>query len=408
MNDLLLLWLALAASAFFSGTEIAFTTLSSARVMLWKQSRRLGSGWTQRYFDRPDALLITLLVGTNLANISFTSLATLLATERGLPEWLFVPAITLIILLLGETLPKLLFHEWTNLLFPLLALPARLFHLLLWPAVAPVALIFRRGGAASNEQSGLFQLRAHLDELAQDLETAGHLGEKESRMIGRALQLRERTVGEFMTPRTSIIALQEGAEPQEFGRMVIEHGYSCLPVYRESLDRIIGYVNARDLFSRPGSLGDILRSIAYVPESMPARDLLARFGRERLNLAVVLDEYGGTAGMISLEDLLENLVGSIEDEHDADRRDWVTLKDGRFFVKARLRLDVVEEKLGLRLPAEVAETLGGWICERLGRIPDEGEVVQLDSLRIRIVAATPQELRHVILQPTERKTRGHK
>jgi putative hemolysin len=398
MNELWILVAALLASAFFSGTEIAFTSLSSARVLIWQRSRRLGSDLTKRYFDEPDALLITLLVGTNVANISFTSLATLLATNMGLPEWLYVPAITLLILFFGETLPKLLFHEWTNRLFPALALPARVSHLMLWPVVAPVALIFKLTSGGGRSETGLFHLRAHIGDLAQDLELAGQLSQQESRMIDRALHLRERSVGELMTPRTDVAALADTASTEDFANLVMEEGYSCMPVYHEDLDQVLGYVNARDLFQRPESLEPILRPIPHVPASMPARALLERFGREKMNIVVVVDEYGGTAGIVTLEDLLEDLVGRIDDEHDDVDRDWLPLKDGRFLVAGRLRLEVAEEELGITLPSESAETLGGWICESLGRIPAVGEVIELKSLRLTVRSASPRELKRLLLE----------
>ncbi len=423
MNELWILVAALLASAFFSGTEIAFTSLSSARVLIWQRSRRMGSDLTKRYFDEPDALLITLLVGTNVANISFTSLATLLATNRGLPEWLYVPAITLLILFFGETLPKLLFHEWTNRLFPALSLPARVSHLMLWPVVAPVALIFKLTSGGGRSDSGLFHLRAHIGDLAQDLELSGQLSQQESRMIDRALHLRERSVGELMTPRTDVAALPDTASTEDFANLVMEEGYSCMPVYHEDLDQVLGYVNARDLFQRPDSLEPILRPIPHVPATMPARALLERFGREKMNIVVVVDEYGGTAGIVTLEDLLEDLVGRIDDEHDdvsverrrdlyADR-DWLPLKDGRFLVAGRLRLELIEEELGITLPSESAETLGGWICESLGRIPAAGEVIELKALRLTVRSATPRELKRLLLeriQPgkeTEQKRQDH-
>lgn len=217
-------------------------------------------------------------------------------------------------------------------------------------------------------------------------------------MIDRALHLRERSVGELMTPRTDVAALADTASTEDFANLVMEEGYSCMPVYHEDLDQVLGYVNARDLFQRPESLEPILRPIPHVPASMPARALLERFGREKMNIVVVVDEYGGTAGIVTLEDLLEDLVGRIDDEHDDVDRDWLPLKDGRFLVAGRLRLEVAEEELGITLPSESAETLGGWICESLGRIPAVGEVIELKSLRLTVRSASPRELKRLLLE----------
>lgn len=396
--ELLELAAALLASALFSGSEIAFTSLSPVHVLLWKKNRRLGARWTERYHRRPDALLIALLVGTNLANIAYTSLATLYCHGLGWSEWLYLPLITVLVLLFGETLPKILFRDWAHRIFPLLALPGRALHLLLLPAVAPLVWLFRLLPPPSGASHSVLQMRAHLGAVYLQAGNEGLLRPRESRMIDRAMRFRDRRLTELMTPRTDVLALPAGASVEDFERLVTEHGVSNCPVYAGDLDRITGYVAARDLFSRPGALKEILRPTLVVPFTRSARDLLAEFSRSGAKLAVVLDEWGGTAGIVTQEDLLEELVGAIEDEHDPRHRQLTALKDGRWSASGRLRLDELRERLALAGPMPEADSLGGWIGEHLGRIPTEGERIELPGLTVWIVAATPSRVLHVLLE----------
>lgn len=399
------LLLSLGLSFFFSSSEIAFTGLERAQVLVMLKSRRPGALMTARWHRRPDSLLVTLLVGNNLVNITFTTFATLLGLELGWPEWVTALAATLAITLAGESVPKTLAHGRSRLYFPTLALPLRLMSLVLWPVAAPITQLLRL--LPGSQEREVLQLRDHLSLMTQDLGRSGNLGQQESRMIRRALDLHQRRVGELMTPRTELLALPQDASPAEAAARILEGGRSSLPLYRGDLDHITGYITARDLFQRPSALKEIRRDPLYVPESLKARDLLATFGGSPSRLAVVLDEYGGTAGLLTLEDLLEDLVGAIEDEHDQERREWIPLADGRIFAPARMRLDHFAHRSGIQLDGEAAETLGGWIVESLGRIPVEGERLDLPPLRVSVVSATPRLLRHVIVEVDQQSPRHH-
>lgn len=394
--DLAGLVLTLCLSFFISGSEIAFTGLGRAHVLLWLRQRRRGAVLTARWHGRPDALLASLLTGNNLVNTSFAAFATLLGLRLGWPEWVAALGATLALTLGGESLPKVLAHGRSHTLFPGLALPLAVLHTVCWPLTAPIALLVRLLPGRGDRDA--LHLRAHLHHLADDLNQSGHLGRHESRMIRRALDLRERRLGELMTPRTELTALPLEATPREAAALIHRAGRSSLPLFRGDLDHIVGYVTARDLFQLPSELQQIRRAPLFVPVSMKARDLLSAFGRGQSRLAVVLDEYGGTAGLLTLEDLLEDLVGAIDDEHDPARREGVPLADGRLFVPGRMRLAAFTERTGTALESETADTLGGWVAERLGRIPAEGERVSLPPLHVSIVSATPRQVRHLIVE----------
>lgn len=397
--------LSLALSFFCSASEIAFTGLDRAQVLVWLKARRRGALHTARWHRRPDSLLVTLLVGNNLVNITFTTFATLLGLELGWPSWLTALLATVALTIGGESVPKTLAHGNSARFFPGLALPLRLLHILMLPVAGPITMLLRF--LPGSQEREVLHMRDHLNLLTHDLSRSGDLGHQESRMIRRALDLHQRRVGDLMTPRTDLLALPHDATPQEAAARILEGGRSSLPLYRGDLDHITGYITARDLFQLPSSLQEIRREPLYVPASMKARDLLAVFGRHSARLAVVLDEYGGSAGLLTLEDLLEDLVGAIEDEHDQARRDWVPLADGRFFAPARLRVDAFTARTGILLPGEAADTLGGWITQYLGRIPAEGERLDLPGMRVSVVSATPRLLRHVIVELQQAQGEDH-
>ncbi|MDP2359238.1 MAG: hemolysin family protein [bacterium] len=398
LNGLAALAVTLLLSGFLSASELAFTGLGRSHVLIWLRQGRAGAAWTAAWHRRPDSLLVTLLVANNLSNISFATIATLVGLHLGWPEWVTGLAATILLTVGGEALPKGLIHGRSHRLFPALALPLQGIHLLLKPISAPVALFTRLLPGQPEREA--HQLRAQLHQLSEDL------GQREHRMIRRALHLRQRRLGELMTPRTELLALPADASPALAAELIHREGKSALPLYRRDLDSITGYITARDLFQLPATLDEIRRQPLFVPATMRARDLLAAFGKGQSKLAVVVDEYGGTAGLLTLEDLLEDLVGAIDDEHDKAQRSLIPLADGRFFVSARLRLDIFAEGTGLQLPTEAADTLGGWVVEQLGRIPAEGERLLLPPLEVSIVSATPRHLRHVIVQHVPSRGNG--
>lgn len=394
--ELVGLVLALVLSAFFNAGELAFTSLDHAHVALWEKQRRLGARLTAAWHRRPEHVVIMVLVGNTLVTNAGAALATLLGLQMGWPEWTTSLAMTIVVLVGCESLPKISGHWLAYRLFPTMALPLRFLQLALWPVTAPFTALFRL--LPDRDEREVLHMRAHIQHVAQDMGESGVLGRHESHMIRRALDLRERRVGELMTPRTELAALPLDASPAAAAELILAGGKSSIPLYQGDLDRITGYVTARDLFQQPSALKEIRREPLFVPVSMKARDLLAAFGRGPARLAVALDEYGGTAGLLTLEDLLEDLVGAIQDEHDQDRRDGIPLADGRWFVPARLRLEGLAERTGIHLESESADTLGGWVTERLGRIPVEGERLELPPLVVSVVAAGPRHLRHLIVQ----------
>ena len=387
-------------SGFFSGAEIAFTSLNPLLPRLWHKEKRLGSGLTLRYQEHPENFLVTTLLGNNLFNVGFSTLMALALLDSGLSSLFTLVLTTILLFTFGELLPKIVFHLLRNRIFPLISWPVWLVQLVLSPFIPLIRSISRLGvRKAENRSAVLFrEFRAHMD-LLLSAETPGSSRDREKQMARRVFDLRETSLEEVMTPRTEIVALEEHDSLEDFREAVIQHGYTKLPVYRDSLDHILGYVMAPDLFRKPESLKAILRPIPVAPHSRSVKQQLAEYSRANTQITVVLDEFGGTAGIVCQEDLVEELLGAIDDEHDTAGPAPVVLADGRVFTDARISVESFFERLGKPCPDTEWETLGGWLTNELGRIPARGESVTVDGLQFQVVSATANRLGNLMLGP---------
>ncbi len=388
-------------SAYFAGAELAFTSLNTLYVLMWKHQRKPGSRWTMVYHRDPDNFLITMLVGNNLANTLTTSFATLWLISLGWPEWAVFPLVAIGVLLIGEVMAKQLGHSYAHELFPRVSSSARFFELLFLPAVSFLRLIsavLRRlmGGLDHRVGEGL---RSQLGYVFDNAGRSGLIEQAASELLERALSLRERTVHDLMTPRTQVAALAEDEPVSRLIELTLATGFSKFPVYRGDLDRIVGYVTARDAFRNPTTLREVKRPISHFPEVMNARDLLATFGRHNLNIAVVLDEYGGTAGIVTMEDLLEELVGEIVDEHDRQPLRPTERRGDRILVDAATRVEHFVQALECSMPDTEADTVGGWLLETLGRIPTRGEQGLLGNVHVSVVDADSRRVYSLLVNP---------
>ena len=388
-------------SAYFAGSELAFTSLNTLYVLMWKHQRKAGSGRTLVYHRDPDNFLITMLVGNNLANTLTTSFATLWLLGAGWPEWAVFPLVAVGVLLVGEVAAKQLGHRYAHQLFPRFSSGARFFELLFLPAVCflrLISLVLRRlfGGMDRRVGEGL---RSQLGYVFNDAGRTGLIEHAASTLLDRALGLRDKTVHDLMTPRTQVAALAIDDPVSRLTELTLATGFSKFPVFRGDLDRIVGYVTARDVFRKPATLRDVIRPIYHFPELMSARNLLAVFGRHNLNLAVVLDEYGGTAGIVTMEDLLEELVGDIVDEHDRQPLRPAERRGERVLVDAAMRVDHFVQAVGCAEPDTEADTLAGWLLETLGRIPKRGEQGTLGGLEVSVADADSRRVHSLLIRP---------
>jgi CBS domain containing-hemolysin-like protein len=281
----------------------------------------------------------------------------------------------------AQVVPKALLREPPARVVVALAVPVKL---LMWALLAFTLLARRIAGAGA--------LRREFDLALRDEAGPADLDEEEVEMLENVIELRTLRVHDSMVPRTEIRAVEEGADVETVRRVFVESGHSRLPVYRESLDRIVGVVLAHDLFHDPDSLATITREVPFVPESRPSRDLLFELLRGGVTMAVVLDEFGGTAGIVTVEDLLEELFGDIRDEHDPAEAMLRRIDDRTFLAAGRATLEEVEEEFGLVIPAGDYDTVGGYLLDRVGTIPEARQSFVFDGLRLTVLDATANRI----------------
>lgn len=410
MFEIGIILLMLAISAFFSGSEIAFVAANRLKVeVVARRSGRIGR-IVQRFVHNPETFLTTTLVGNNLALVLYSTL--MAYALEGPLSWFFISLLGLdvssaafavfatqtiiasvLVLLLGEVIPKTIMREFANRMVFALAVPLRLCYVLLYPLVKVAGWTAQgmlRLFRADSSSMRLF-IRRDFEAIIEEGKTSGtlELDEEESTMLANVFALGTLRVKETMVPRTDIVAIANDTPMDVVREQFVESGHSKLPVYEENIDRIVGVVFAYDLFSEPETLASMLRSVQYVPETKRARDLLQEFLATNTSIAIVIDEYGGTAGMVTREDLLEELLGDIQDEFDTEDEVLRQVDTRTFHASGRVEIDDLEERFGIHIPDGDYETVGGYIMEELGRIPKVKETFELDAFRFTVLRATP-------------------
>jgi len=400
MNILLLVALCLLVSAFFSAAEMAFIAANRIRLRhMAEQGSRIARGYMEA-FQQPERLLSTAMMGVTIAHVSASALTTALLIPwvgRQAPLWATL-ALTPLMLVFGEILPKALTQQRAT------AIALRLFDLLraaswvLAPLVSVANVIVGAilKGLGYRERRDPFVSRDDLRLLFQ-VEPAGpsDVKEAEREMIEGIFDLGETAVREVMVPLVDVVAVPEEALVEEAVARIQESGHSRLPVYRERIDHVIGIVTALDILARGAeeeSVKALLRPAYYVPATKRIDDLLREMQRQRILLAVVVDEYGGSEGIVTVEDIVEQIVGEIEDEHERQPSILTSLPDGSYLVAGRLGLDELNEALGWKLPKREYETVAGLILSHLGRIPRPGEQVVVEDYELSVVDADERRI----------------
>ena len=413
--EFMLLLIALVLIAFFSGIEIAFVSSNKLRVELLKE--KSGSAKIVSDFNHnPSRFISIMLIGLNVALVLFGSImAKILTPER----FSFLPhdeaylmvietlTTTAIVLLLGELLPKMLFRINADRMLIVFAYPTRLVYLLLmpltnvfhWLSKRVIKLVVGKDYHEGKQNFTAEDLGYLIKESAASEEKEAHETDNlNAEIFERALYLKEIKVKSCMVPRPEIVAIEADDTVDELRQLFFESKHSRLLVYDDSIDKVIGYVHHFDLLKKPTSIRQFLRPLEVIPASMNAQELLIQLVKERKNIAWVVDEYGGTAGIITLEDLMEEIFGEIEDEHDVEEQNEKKISDTEFVFSARLEVDYLNEEYNLQIPEGEYETLSGYIVMNHEDIPDQGEIVYLDHFEIKIQKATDKRIEVVNLK----------
>ncbi len=353
-------------------------------AMLQDQGRKAGEylDRMQKRIDEPISAILTL---NTIAHTVGATMAGGIALQQFGEQWiaLFSAGLTLAILIFSEILPKTIGATFWKELAPATAFVLRGMVIVMKPILVPLSLFGRMISSDRSEDRSLVS-RSELEILAEMGRRQGTLDEEEWRVVRNVMTLDEVTVGAVMTPRTDMVAIAEDSSVEEAMALMLDEGHLRLPVYRENLDRIVGILLARDLWQahREGvrEIRTIVRPAPFAPATKPVEDLIVEMRRGRMKMAIVLDEFGGTAGLVTLEDLIEEIIGEIQDEHEEDEPlAFQGLEGGVVRVWGGASLRDVNERLGLDLPEDRYDTIGGYVFGSLNRIPVTGDEVRVDG-----------------------------
>ena len=390
--DIALIIVFLLLSAFYAGVETAYTAFDRILLEVWTRRKRLTAGLVKFFTDRPERFLGTTLIGNNLVNVAYSTMFAAYAAERGLaPVWIIVLA-PCIVLIFGELLPKAIFFGSSNLVVRLAALPLWLSYLLFSPVYVLVRLVNRilagkeRSVDLSKSGSRFFAAE-ELQLLLLEAHQLGVVSQEGGELLSRFFVLRDRKVREVITPRTQIVAVSKDDDAALVRKRFIESGHSKLPVYDGDLDHIVGYVLAREFLGAVENISDVLQPIDAVPGTKEVKELLQKFREDRRHMVVVVDEHGGTDGIVTLEDVLEELLGEVEDEFDQSGPICRRIGAGHFLASGRVELDLIEDITGIEFPSGDYSTLSGYLLTELGRIPQTGEELSKGGWQYRVLKA---------------------
>ena len=416
-SDLIIL-LCLLLSAFFSGMEIAFVSSNKIYLEIEKQQTGITSKLLNFITKNPSRFIATMLVGNNISLVIYGIFMgdrilqlffpeIILSGDIGI-EIIFIQTIisTIVILVTAEFLPKVFFQQYANIFMKIFALPTGVFFTLFTPITSMVIQLsdyilikfFKTKGDQIQLTFSKSELGNYIEEQLESTKDIENV-DSEIQIFQNALDFTGVKAREAMVPRTEIVAIENTADLEEIKKLFTSTGLSKIPVYNESVDDIEGYVHAFEMFRKPEHVKKILLPVAYVPETIRISEVLKLLTKQRRSIAVVLDEYGGTSGIITVEDIIEELFGEIEDEHDNIEHYEKKIEEGLFEFSARLEVDYINQNYGIDLPEnQLYETLGGLIVHLQEEIPKKGTAISIENYQLEIKEVSSTKIERVLLR----------
>ena len=409
MEILFNILVSLAFSAFFSGMEISYVSANKLRFELDKKDKSLTSKILDVFFHNPNQFISTMLVGNNIALVVY-GLQMAILLEPWIAQFVDQEALivliqsiisTILILFTGEFMPKTIFKIDPNFFLRLFALPLYLIYILLYPISKFSSLlsflILRIAGVKNLKDSGVYTLgKVDLDYfIQQSIEDAPQDSEMDTevKIFQNALEFSNVKVRDCIVPRTEIVACDKEVSTDELRSRFIETGLSKILIYDENIDNIIGYIHSSELFKHPDNWLEQLCKVSIVPETMAANKLMRVLMQEKKSLAVVVDEFGGTSGIVTLEDLVEEIFGEIEDEHDMRREVARKVSENEYLLSGRMEIDTLNEMFGLDLPeSDDYVTIAGLILHYYQKFPKLNESIEYGKYTFKIVKATATKI----------------
>ncbi len=398
ITQIIVLIVLIILSGYFSATETAFSALNRIRVKNMASDGNKKAALVLNMSENFDKILSTILIGNNIVNIVATSIATLLFIDimkgdQALGTTVATIVVTVVVLIFGEITPKSLAKERPESFAMFSAPLLRIFMFILYPLnliftgwKMLVSLVIK-----PSEDKG--EIEEELLTMVEEAETEGDMEEEEVELIRNAIEFKDIEVGDILQPRVNVVAIDAEDEWSEVDKLFRESGYSRLPVYRDTIDDIFGVINQKDFYmAKNRDLRAITKPIEYVVPTMKISELMFKLQHSKSHMAAVVDEYGGTAGIITLEDVIEELVGEIWDEHDEIVESFVKISDNEYRVDCSASLADMFEFLDIEYDLDIA-TVSGWVIEELKQLPRPGDTFEYENLSVKV---TKTDTRHVL------------
>lgn len=408
-------------SAFFSGVEIAYISSNKVYLGIEKMQDTFVSRILYKLTKNPSKFIAAMLIGNNIAlvvyGILMSNLILRFLVENGFADtyWMVfvvqVVCASAVIIITAEFLPKIFFQIYANTLFKILAIPAYFFYQIfyyfsssiIWISNKILKFFFRIKDSDEQLLFSKIELGNYITEQMKSIENQESV-DSEIQIFQNALEFSGVKARDIMNPRTEIAAVELNDDVMELRQMFIETGYSKILVYQNSLDDIIGYVHSFDLFKKPATIKQVMISVEFVPETIFVKEVLNLLTRKRKSVAIVLDEYGGTSGMITVEDIVEELFGEIEDEHDLMVEAFTEeeISEGKYLFSSRLDVEYINETYKLNIPeSDSYSTLGGFVVHHTNEIPVTGTIIQIENFEIEIKQASNKKIELVQISVLE-------
>jgi CBS domain containing-hemolysin-like protein len=406
----------LAFTAFFSGIEIAFISANKLLIELKNKQGDYSAKLLSPFVSNPSKFISTTLVGTNIGLVIYGIYMAIVLNQlysNLLPQnllaypfllFFFTTIIsTFIVLVVGEFIPKMLFRINPDVVLRIFIYPFMLFYYLFWPLVHFITwlskvLLNNLLRLQFNESQPVFS-KVDLDEyITENMDDLDEDADVDTEIFKNALDFSNVKIRECMTPRTELVSINLQSTVDELYHKFVETGLSKILIHQGSVDHIIGYVHQKDIFKKPVSIRSVLIPIEIVPETMPAHEVLNMFTRTHRSIALVVDELGITAGIVTIEDIMEEIFGEIEDEHDVEQLTEKQISEKEFLFSARLEVDYLNSKYELDIPEGEYHTLGGYVIEQYQNFPSRGETFTIDHFEITVLSVEQTRINEIRLR----------
>ena len=414
----MIILLSLLCSAFFSGMEIAYVSSNRLNLEIEKKQKGLIPKILSIITKDPSRFISTMLIGNSFALVIYglfmgqfiiDYLSFLFSPSMNELTVLLLQTIisTLLILIAAEFIPKVLFQIYSNFSMKIFSIPAYIFYIILYPVTGLVIIIsnfilktfFKVNTSESEFSFSKVELENYIE---NEIDKSDNNLDSEIEIFQNALELSEIKARDVMVPRAEIIALENTSSIINAKELFVETGFSKIPIYRNSIDNIVGYIHSFDFLKKPQNINEFILPVVFVPEPMLVNDVLEKLTRESKSIAVVIDEYGGTSGIITVEDIVEELFGQIEDEHDNYDLHEKKISEGIYEFSSRLEIEYLNKSYSLDLPeSESYDTLGGLIVFNKEEIPKVGDEVLINGYSIQIIHASSSKIEKVVLKKNQ-------